>query len=108
MKFIIFVIDRANNPATANEMAEIDKFNSELRHNGNWVMAAGIQDPSKSKLIDNREDNSNLTNGSIFKEIEFYSGFWIIEAADQEAAETMALAGSRACNRKVELRPFYH
>ena len=108
MKFIIFVIDRANNPATANEMAEIDKFNSELRQNGNWVMAAGIQDPSKSKLIDNCEDNSNLKDESIFKEIEFYSGFWIIEAADQEAAETMALAGSRACNRKVELRPFYH
>ena len=108
MKFIIFVIDRANNPATANEMAEIDKFNSDLRQNGNWVMAAGIQDPSKSKLIDNRENNSFLKVGSIFKEIEFYSGFWIIEAADQEAAETMALAGSRACNRKVELRPFYH
>ena len=108
MKFIIFVIDRANNPATANEMAEIDKFNSDLRQNGNWVMAAGIQDPGKSKLIDNRENNSFLKDGSIFKDIEFYSGFWIIEAADQEVAETMALAGSRACNRKVELRPFYH
>ena len=107
MKFIIFVIDRANNPANSNEMAEIDKFNSELRQNGNWVLAAGIQDPSKSKLIDNREDNSNLTDGSIFKDIEFYSGFWIIEAADQETAEKLALAGSRACNRKVELRPFF-
>ena len=107
MKFIIFVIDRANNPATANEMAEIDKFNSDLRQNGNWVMAAGIQDPSKSKLIDNREDNLNLTDGSIFKAIEFYSGFWIVEAADQKTAEKLASAGSRACNRKVELRPFF-
>ena len=107
MKFIIFVIDRANNPATANEMLEIDKFNSDLRQNGNWIMAAGIQDPSKSKLIDNREDKLNLTHGSIFKEVEFYSGFWIIEAADQETAEKLALAGSRACNRKVELRPFF-
>ena len=107
MKFIIFVIDQANNPATANEMAEIDKFNSDLRQNGNWVMAAGIQDPSKSKLIDNREAKLNLTVGSIFKELEFYSGFWIIEAADQKTAEKLALAGSRACNRKVELRPFF-
>ena len=107
MKFIIFVIDRANNPATSNEMAEIDKFNSDLRQNGNWVMAAGIQDPSKSKLIDNREDNSNLTDGSVFTEIEFYSGFWIVDAADQQTAEKLASAGSRACNRKVELRPFF-
>ena len=108
MKFIIFVIDRANNPATANEMAEIDKFNSDLRQNGNWVMAAGIQDPSKSKLIDNREEKSSLTGGSLFKDVEHYSGFWIIEAANQEIAETLALTGSRACNRKVELRPFHH
>lgn len=107
MKYIIFVIDRANNPANSNEMAEIDKFNSELRQNGNWVMAAGIQDPSKSKLIDNRQEKANLTDGSIFKEIEFYSGFWIIETADQKSAETLAMAGSRACNRQVELRPFF-
>ena len=32
-------------------------------------------------------------------------GFWLIEAADEAVAKELALAGSKACNRKVELRP---
>ena len=87
-------------------MAEIDKFNSDLRQNGNWVMAAGIQDPSKSKLIDNREEKSSLTGGSLFKDVEHYSGFWIIEAESDEQAHALALEGSLCCNRRVELRPY--
>ncbi|MBB5616808.1 hypothetical protein BJ959_000304 [Chryseoglobus frigidaquae] len=35
------------------------------------------------------------------------SGFWIIEAPDRDAALALAAEGSRACNRVVELRPFY-
>jgi hypothetical protein len=34
------------------------------------------------------------------------AGFWIIEAADVDVALALAADGSRACNRKVEVRPF--
>jgi hypothetical protein len=37
---------------------------------------------------------------------EFYSGQWIIEAADLAEARALADEGSKACNRRVELRPF--
>ncbi|WP_455430608.1 hypothetical protein [Paractinoplanes durhamensis] len=37
---------------------------------------------------------------------EFIIGFWIIEAADLDVALRLAADGSRACNRKVEVRPF--
>ena len=36
---------------------------------------------------------------------ENFSGFWLIEANDLESARTLAFQGSKACNRKVELRP---
>jgi hypothetical protein len=36
---------------------------------------------------------------------EFMSGFWLIHAADLEEAKALASAGSKACNRRVELRP---
>jgi len=32
--------------------------------------------------------------------------FWIIEAADLDVALKLAAEGSKACNRKVEVRPF--
>jgi hypothetical protein len=41
----------------------------------------------------------------LFEDKENYSGFWLIQAADLESAQTLALEGSMACNRKVELRP---
>jgi hypothetical protein len=34
------------------------------------------------------------------------SGFWIIQADSLEQAQALAAEGSKACNRKVELRPF--
>jgi hypothetical protein len=37
---------------------------------------------------------------------EFLIGFWVIRAADLDVALTLAAEGSRACNRKVEVRPF--
>jgi hypothetical protein len=33
-------------------------------------------------------------------------GFWIIEAADLDVALKLAAEGSKACNRKIEVRPF--
>jgi len=35
MKYLISVIDQLNNPGTAAEMIEIDKFNDSLRANWN-------------------------------------------------------------------------
>ena len=32
--------------------------------------------------------------------------FWIIEASDLDVALKLAAAGSKACNRRVEVRPF--
>ena len=37
---------------------------------------------------------------------KYLAGFWIIEAADLDVALKLAAEGSKACNRKVEVRPF--
>ena len=106
MRFIIFVIDGPGNPANPNEMAEIDAFNEKLQANGHWITAAGIQAPTSAMLIDNRNSLGQSSEGSLFKEPHHYSGFWIIQADSQEVARELAFEGSRACNRRVELRPY--
>ena len=107
MKFQISVIDNLANSGTPAEMVEIDKFNDELRANGQWVFAWGLQEPESATVIDNRDDANLSTGKPLFAAKENFSGLWIIEAADAETAEKLAFAASKACNRKVELRPFH-
>jgi hypothetical protein len=47
----------------------------------------------------------NKASGPLHDTLEFMSGFWLINAPDAETAQALAAEGSKACNRKVELRP---
>jgi len=106
MRFVIFVIDGSSNSATGNEMAAIDAFNNRLSAGNHLLLAAGIAEPSRATLIDNRAGAGIETQGSLFAAPEHYSGFWIINAESEAQARAFAREGSAACNRKVELRPF--
>ncbi len=106
MKYIVFVIDTATNSGNPGEMSAIDAFNDELQANGHWVSAAGIAAPNRAKLFDFTGESQLTSDGSLFSDEHFYSGFWIIEVESASVAEELAAKGSHACNRRVELRPF--
>jgi hypothetical protein len=46
------------------------------------------------------------TDGPYAESKEQMGGFWVLEAADLDAAIELARRGSAACNGKVEVRPF--
>ena len=107
MKFLISVIDTLENSGTPEEMVEIDKFNDQLRANGQFVFAWGLHAPETATVIDNR-GGANLSTGEpLFDSPENVSGLWVIDVIDAETARTLAFVASKACNRKVELRPFH-
>ncbi len=106
MRYVIYVIDSISNSGTGAEISAIDAFNDRLQRDGQWVMAAGIGAPSTATLIDNRDGHDDSRAGSLFDGPDFYSGFWIIDVESADEARGLAEAGSRACNRRVELRPF--
>ncbi len=106
MKYIIFVIDSASDSADGNEMAAIDEFNDMLQDKGHWITAAGINHGEAATVLDNRGGAGIVIDGSLYNSPEHYSGFWIVEAEDRDTALALAAAGSKACNRKVELRPY--
>lgn len=105
MRFLISVIDSQSNSASTDEMDAIDKFNEKLRENGHWILACGIDSPKSATLIDNRNGANLVKAGSYNQADEYMSGFWLIAATDLEEAQRLAVEGSKACNRKVELRP---
>lgn len=107
MKFMISVIDDETNSSSANEMAEIDAFNARLQSAGQLIMAEGLASPRASVVVDNRGGAGLVTPGPLHDTEQYVSGFWIIEATDRDAALALAADGSHACNRVVELRPFF-
>lgn len=106
-QFLINVLDSNTGSATGDEIAEIDAFNEMLQNNGHWVYANGISSPSEAIQIDNRAGKDDLIAAPLYAEDIYVSGFWIIKAEDKEQAIELAKLGSKACNRRVELRPLH-
>jgi hypothetical protein len=107
MKYMICVIDTASGTGNSQEMAAIDEFNDSLKASGQLLMAEGIRSPDKSIVIDNRADAGIANQGPLHQTTEYVSGFWVITAADDSEAKEIAVRASKACNRKVELRPLF-
>jgi hypothetical protein len=106
MQYLVSVIHDAASLATPEEDAAIDVFNDRLQAEGHWVFAGGLAAPSTATVIDNRGEEAMVTDGPFLESKEYLAGFWIIEAADLDVALKLAAEGSKACNRKVEVRPF--
>lgn len=114
MQYLVSVIhdktdsesDGKSGSATPDEMAAIDAFNDRLRADGHWVFAGGLASPSMATVVDNRGGEALFTDGPFLESKEHIIGFWIVEASDLDVALKLAAGGSKACNRKVEVRPF--
>ena len=106
MQYLLSVIDDSAGSAAPDEDGALDVFNDRLQAEGHWVFAGGLGAPSTATVIDNRGGKAMVTDGPFLESKEHLAGFWIIEAADLDEALKLATAGSKACNRKVEVRPF--
>ena len=106
MQYLVSVIHDASDLATPDEMAAIDEFNDRLQAEGYWVFAGGLGAPDTATVIDNRRGEALFTDGPFLESKEYLAGFWILEAPDLDIALRLATEGSKACNRKIEVRPF--
>ncbi len=105
MQYLVSVIDDTAGLATPDEDAAIDAFNDRLQAEGHWVFAAGLAAPSSATVIDNRGEEAMFSDGPFVESKEYLAGFWIMEAADLDVALKLGADGSKACNRKIEVRP---
>jgi hypothetical protein len=107
MHYLVSVIHDSTELATPAEMAAIDVFNDRLQAEGHWVFAGGLATPSSATVIDNRGEEAMFTDGPFLESKEYLAGFWILEATDLDVVLKLATEGSKACNRKIEVRPFF-
>jgi hypothetical protein len=107
MQYLLSVVhDQAASVSDPDEQAAIDVFNDRLRTEGHWVFAGGLGGPDDATVIDNRGGEAVITDGPFLESKEYLAGFWVIEAPDLDVALELATEGSKACNRRVEVRPF--
>lgn len=107
MQYLVSVIDDTAGLATGDEMAAIDAFNDRLQAEGYWVFAGGLASPDAATVIDNRGGQAVFTDGPFVESKEHIAGLWIWEAPDLDVALELAAEASKACNRKLEVRPFH-
>jgi hypothetical protein len=106
MRYFLSVLTHGSGLASPEEMTAIDAFNDKLAANGHWVFGAGVAGPDAATVVDGRGDEAVFTDGPYIESKEYVAGFWVIEAADLDAALALAADGSKACNRRLEVRPF--
>jgi hypothetical protein len=105
-QYLMSVLYDSDDLATGDEMAAIDAFNEQMQADGHWVFAGGLAAPSSATVVDNRDGQPVFTDGPYIESKEHLIGFWIVEAPHLDQALRLAAEGSRACNRRIELRPF--
>ena len=84
----------------------VDAFNSEVQAAGVWVFAGGLHPSSTATVVRAQGGQVITTDGPYAETKEQIGGFWVIKAADLDAALDWAAKGSAACGWPVEVRPF--
>ena len=99
--------DEVPSPEVMEQMyQDVDVVNEALKAAGAWVFAGGLH-PADTATVVRLKDGEVLTVDGPFAEAkEQLGGFWIIEAADLDAALVWAAKATVACRGPVEVRPF--
>jgi hypothetical protein len=100
--------DIDNIPADVVEQMykDVDVVNDELRAAGAWVFAGGLHPTTTATVVRADDGEVVTTDGPYLETKEHLGGFWVIEAADLDAALDWAAKATVACRAPVEVRPF--
>ncbi len=85
---------------------QVDAFNDEVKAAGAWVFAGGLHPATSATVVRSQGGKVVTTDGPFAETKEQLGGFWVIKAADLDAALDWAARGSEACGAPVEVRPF--
>ena len=85
---------------------DVEAVNVQLREAGAWVFAGGLHPASSATVVRMRDGEVLTTDGPFAETKEQLGGFWVIKAADLDAALAWSAQAAEACRGPVEVRPF--
>ncbi len=95
-----------SSPEAQRQMAQISAVNAELEAAGAWVFGGGLHAASSATVVRSSGGVVSMIDGPYAETKEQMGGFWVIEAADLDAALAWAGKAATACEGPVEVRPF--
>jgi hypothetical protein len=110
-QYLLSVIHDWNGPTPPPDemqqaVSQVDAFNAEVQAAGAWVFAGGLHHPDTATVVNVVDGETVTTDGPYAETKEQLGGFWVIEAADLDAALAWGAKGAAACMNAVEVRPF--
>lgn len=85
-------------------LAAVDAFNTELKDTGAFVFAGGLNPPSTAKTVDVSTGETRVLDEPFVEAEAYVGGFWVIDAADEDAAVAWAVKASNALQCRIEVR----
>jgi hypothetical protein len=87
-------------------MAQVWALEAEMKSAGAWLFGGRLHAPDTATVV--RESNGEVltTDGPFAESKEHLGGFYIIEAADLDAALAWASKVTRVVHAPIEVRPF--
>jgi hypothetical protein len=85
--------------------ADVDAFNEKLTDAGAFVFSGGLL-PDSATVVRHSGGDFVITDGPYTETKEHLGGFWVISAADLDAALEWAKLATVACRMPIEISPF--
>jgi hypothetical protein len=97
-------------PMTDEEMQrswkQVIALEQEMKSSGAWVFSGRLHGPDTATVVRISDGQVLATDGPFAESKEHLGGFYIIEAADIDAALAWASKVTRAIDAPIEVRPF--
>lgn len=85
-------------------MAAVGAFNAELQESGSLLFAGGLHPPSSAKTVDATAGEPVVRDEPFVEASAYVGGFWVIEAADLDAAVEWTTKAAKALQGRIEVR----
>ena len=97
-------------PATPEEMQKfmerVIALETEMDATGTFVFGGALHGPDAATVVGASDGDVVMTDGPFAESKEHIGGFYIIDAADLDAALAWAGKAADATNHPIEVRPF--
>ncbi|MEO6301470.1 MAG: YciI family protein [Paracoccaceae bacterium] len=111
MQYLVAIHHPDNYDPSAEDEAmisAIDALNEEMVVAGVRTFVGGLQPVTGAKSLRAQPDGQvHVTDGPYLKTAEHMGGFWVLEAADLNAALLWGRKAAVACRAPVEVRQFH-
>jgi hypothetical protein len=110
MRFMMFMIPNISDEdwePTAEAVAEMSRYNDELRKAGVLLSLDGLHPPSKGARVTYAGGTPQVTDGPFAEAKEVVGGYWMIDVRSKDEAVEWAKRVPASNNEVVEVRQVY-